>query len=142
MNPDEFYVHKPQLQQGRPAILRRNMGEKGVKMVYTGDQRPGHSTETVEVTPAERMRFSLDDNEVLALARQALIIEGHYQRPMDIEWGKDGTDGELYILQARPETVKSRTQHNIVQRYELKERGDVIITGRGIGQRIGAGKHG
>ncbi len=139
VNPDEFYVHKPLLQQGRPAILRRSLGEKAVKMVFTGDQRAGYSTQTVEVPPDERVKFSLNDADVLELARQALIIEQHYGRPMDVEWAKDGNDGQLYILQARPETVKSRTGQNVLQRYELKQRGRVLISGRGIGQRIGVG---
>jgi len=139
VNPDEFYVHKPLLQQARPAILRRSLGEKAVKMVYTDDHRPGHSTRTVEVPPAERLAFSLSDADVLELARQALTIEQHYGRPMDVEWAKDGDDGRLYILQARPETVKSRAGQNVLQRYELKQRGRVLISGRGIGQRIGAG---
>ena len=139
VNPDEFYVHKPLLQRGRPAILRRSLGEKAVKMVYTDDHRPGHSTRTVEVPPAEQLKFSLSDTDVLELARQAVTIEQHYGRPMDVEWAKDGNDGQLYILQARPETVKSRAGQNVLQRYELKQRGRVLISGRGIGQRIGAG---
>lgn len=136
VNPDEFYVHKPMLEAGRQAILRRSLGSKASKMIY-GDGN-GQRVQTVDVTDTDRRRFSLTDDEVLALARQALIIEQHYGRPMDIEWAKDGVDGGLYIVQARPETVKSHTGQRL-QRYQLKQRGEVLITGRAIGQRIGAG---
>ncbi|HXH04783.1 MAG TPA: phosphoenolpyruvate synthase [Candidatus Competibacteraceae bacterium] len=139
VNPDEFYVHKPTLKAGRPAILRRTLGGKAIKMVYSDDANHGKSTKTVEVPEAERLRFSLSDAEVEALARQALIIEEHYGRPMDIEWAKDGRDGKLYILQARPETVKSRASAQTITRYQLAKRGEVLVTGRAIGQRIGAG---
>ncbi|HNK31194.1 MAG TPA: phosphoenolpyruvate synthase, partial [Plasticicumulans sp.] len=140
VNPDEFYVHKPTLAAGRPAVLRRNLGGKAIKMVYnSAEQTVGRSVKTVDVELAERRRFALADAEVEALARQALIIERHYGRPMDIEWGKDGTDGQLYILQARPETVKSRADSQVMQRYQLSRRGEVIATGRSIGQRIGSG---
>ncbi|PWV65933.1 phosphoenolpyruvate synthase [Plasticicumulans acidivorans] len=139
VNPDEFYVHKPTLQAGRPAVLRRNLGGKAIKMVYASEGVAGRSVKTVEVDQAERRRFALTDAEVEALARQALIIEKHYGRPMDIEWGKDGNDGKLYILQARPETVKSRADSQVMQRYQLSRRGDVVATGRSIGQRIGSG---
>ncbi|MBF7730775.1 phosphoenolpyruvate synthase [Pseudomonas sp. N040] len=139
VNPDEFYVHKPTLEAGRPAILRRNLGSKAIKMVYGDEGKAGRSVKTVEVEHAERARFSLSDAEVTELARQALIIEKHYERPMDIEWAKDGDDGKLYIVQARPETVKSRDGANVMERYLLKEKGKVLVEGRAIGQRIGAG---
>ncbi|ABI57234.1 phosphoenolpyruvate synthase [Alkalilimnicola ehrlichii MLHE-1] len=139
VNPDEFYVHKPTLEAGRPAVLRRNLGSKAIKMVYSGDQTHGKTVATVDVDEAERLQYSLTDDEVQDLARQAMIIEKHYDRPMDIEWGKDGQDGKLYILQARPETVKSRDAGQTLERFHLKARGDVLSTGRAIGQRIGAG---
>ncbi len=120
VNPDEFYVHKPTLEKNRPAIVRK-------------------STQTIDVEEQDRMKFSLTDQEVETLARYALIIEKHYQRPMDIEWGKDGIDGKLYILQARPETVKSRADANVIERFQLKNRGEILAKGRSIGQRIGAG---
>ncbi|AQW67980.1 phosphoenolpyruvate synthase [Pseudomonas parafulva] len=140
VNPDEFYVHKHTLQAGRPAILRRNLGSKAIKMVYGEEAKAGRSVKTVEVDRAERARFCLTDEEVVELAKQAMIIEQHYQRPMDIEWAKDGGDGRLYIVQARPETVKSRASANVMERYLLKEKGTVLVEGRAIGQRIGAGK--
>ncbi|RFA34817.1 phosphoenolpyruvate synthase [Alkalilimnicola ehrlichii] len=140
VNPDEFYVHKSTLEAGRPAVLRRNLGSKAIKMVYSGERGHGKTVKTVDVDLAERNQFSLTDAEVEDLARQALIIEKHYGRPMDIEWGRDGNDGKLYILQARPETVKSRDGGQVLQRYHLKNRGEVVATGRSIGQRIGAGK--
>jgi pyruvate,water dikinase len=139
VNPDEFYVYKPALRAGRPAILRRGIGGKATKMIYTTDTTVGRTTEFIEVPEADRRRLSLTDIEVEELARQALTIESHYGRPMDIEWGKDGQDGELYILQARPETVKSRQSAGSIQRYRMGERGSVLIEGRAIGQRIGAG---
>ncbi|WP_296264198.1 phosphoenolpyruvate synthase [Pseudomonas sp. UBA6562] len=140
VNPDEFYVHKHTLQAGRPAILRRNLGSKAIKMVYGDEAKAGRSVKTVDVDRAERARFCLTDAEVAELAKQAMIIEQHYQRPMDIEWAKDGDDGQLYIVQARPETVKSRASANVMERYLLKEKGTVLVEGRAIGQRIGAGK--
>lgn len=140
VNPDEFYVHKQTLQAGRPAILRRNLGSKAIKMVYGDEAKAGRSVKTVEVDRADRARFCLSDAEVNELAKQAMIIEQHYQRPMDIEWAKDGDDGKLYIVQARPETVKSRSSANVMERYLLKEKGTVLVEGRAIGQRIGAGK--
>ncbi|MDH0705390.1 phosphoenolpyruvate synthase [Pseudomonas sp. GD03862] len=140
VNPDEFYVHKNTLQAGRPAILRRNLGSKAIKMVYGDEAKAGRSVKTVEVDRADRARFCLTDAEVSELAKQAMIIEQHYQRPMDIEWAKDGDDGKLYIVQARPETVKSRSSANVMERYLLKEKGTVLVEGRAIGQRIGAGK--
>jgi pyruvate,water dikinase len=139
VNPDEFYAYKPNLRAGRPAILRRSLGEKAKKMVYTADRAVGKTVEFVPVPLAERNRFCLTDAEVEALARQALIIEQHYGRPMDIEWGKDGLDGQLYILQARPETVKSRAAGNTLRRYKLKSKGELLAAGRAIGQKIGAG---
>ncbi|WP_320395408.1 MULTISPECIES: phosphoenolpyruvate synthase [unclassified Pseudomonas] len=140
VNPDEFYVHKGTLAAGRPAILRRNLGSKAIKMIYGDEAKAGRSVKTVDVDKAERARFCLSDAEVSELAKQAMIIEKHYQCPMDIEWAKDGDDGKLYIVQARPETVKSRTQANVMERYLLKETGTVLVEGRAIGQRIGAGK--
>jgi pyruvate,water dikinase len=143
VNPDEYYLHKPLVRQGRPAILRRERGEKAIKMIYrdNGGQGEGGGSpvETVAVDPAERLRFALDDTELVELARHAMTIEDHYGRPMDIEWARDGVDGRLYIVQARPETVKSRASGQSLQRYELERRGDVIVTGRSIGGRIGAG---
>ncbi len=140
VNPDEFYVHKQTLAAGRPAILRRNLGSKALKMIYAADASAGKSVQTVDVAPAERMRFALTDAEVSELAKQAMIIEQHYGCPMDIEWAKDGDDGKLYIVQARPETVKSRSNLNVMERYLLKEQGTVLVEGRAIGQRIGAGR--
>jgi len=139
VNPDEFYVHKSTLEAGRPAILRRNLGSKAIKMIYGEEAKAGRSVKTVDVEAAERARFSITDDEVTELAKQALIIEKHYGRPMDIEWAKDGDDGKLYIVQARPETVKSRASATVMERYLLKEKGQVIVEGRAIGQRIGAG---
>ncbi|WP_028244692.1 phosphoenolpyruvate synthase [Pseudoclavibacter soli] len=141
VNPDEFYVYKPALREGRPAILKRSVGEKALKMVYTDDQSVGRSTEFVDVDPAQRRLLSLTDDEVQELARHALAIEAHYGRPMDIEWGKDGVDGRIYVLQARPETVRSReTDASQLERFSISgKRADVLIEGRAIGQRIGAG---
>lgn len=139
VNPDEFYVHKPFLKSGKQSILRRNLGSKAIKMIYGEGHCPELSTQTVDVAEKDHLRFCLDDKEVLLLAQQAMLIEEHYGRPMDIEWAKDGIDGQLYIVQARPETVKSRGTKNLLQRYEIKTRGKVITTGRSIGQRIGAG---
>ena len=140
VNPDEFYVHKGTLAAGRPAILRRNLGSKAIKMIYGEVATAGKSVKTIDVDKADRARFCLTDAEVSELAKQAMIIEKHYKCPMDIEWAKDGDDGKLYIVQARPETVKSRTQANVMERYLLKETGTVLVEGRAIGQRIGAGK--
>ena len=141
VNPDEFYVHKPTLAADRPAILRRTRGSKAIKMVYGGDGAGSdHAVATVDTDDAERLSFSLEDADVESLARMAVTIERHYGRPMDIEWGKDGHDGALYILQARPETVESRTESNVIRRYRLDEHeGAVLVRGRSIGQRIGAG---
>ena len=136
VNPDEFYVHKPTLIENRPAILKRSRGAKKIKMIY-GQQT---AVETVDVDEADQLRFSLNDDDVQDLARMAITIEKHYGRPMDIEWGKDGNDGKLYILQARPETVESRTNKNVITRYQLaNHKAAVLATGRSIGQRIGAG---
>ena len=139
VNPDEFYVHKPTLEAGRPSILRRNLGSKAIKMVYGEEASAGRSVKTVDVDAAERARFCLSDEEVVNLAKQAVIIEKHYGCPMDIEWAKDGDDNQLYIVQARPETVKSRSNVNVMERYLLKDKGTILVEGRAIGQRIGAG---
>ena len=139
VNPDEFYVHKPTLEAGRPAVLRRTRGSKLIKMVYADSSKPGRSVETVDVDPAERRQFCVTDAEVELLARQALIIEKHYGRPMDIEWARDGDDGQLYIVQARPETVQSRQDGRQMERFVLKEKSEVLAQGRAIGQKIGQG---
>ena len=137
VNPDEFYVYKPTLQAGKPAILRRSLGSKQLRMVYS--DVPGERVRTEE-TPADlRARFSITDADVQELSKQALVIEQHYGRPMDIEWGKDGHTGKLYILQARPETVKSRAHATQIERYTLQQRGDVLSEGRAIGHKIGSG---
>ena len=140
VNPDEFYVHKPTLANDKLAILRRTLGGKAIKMVYTGSTEHGKTVETVDVPLDQRRQFSITDDEVQSLARQAVIIEKHYGRPMDIEWVKDGSDGELYIVQARPETVMSRSDANVLEDYHLNETGDILIQGRAIGNRIGQGK--
>lgn len=139
VNPDEFYVHKINLREKRPAILRRNLGAKAIKMIYSKDSTVGRSVETQRVDRELRQVFSIVDSEIEELARQALIIEDHYKCPMDIEWAKDGDDGKLYIVQARPETVKSRSNKNVMERYLLKETGKVLVEGRSIGHRIGKG---
>ena len=139
VNPDEFYVYKPALAKGNRPILRKNLGSKAIKMVYSDCQEPGKTVDTVDVDDSDCLAFSISDDDVTELARMAVTIENHYGRPMDIEWGKDGNDGKLYILQARPETVQSRSGKTI-QRFILKDKGDVIITGRSIGHKIGAGK--
>ncbi len=139
VNPDEFYVHKDTLAQGRPAVIRRNLGSKLIKMEFTADKTAGKSVCTVDVPEADRNRFSLSDEDVLELARYAVIIEKHYERPMDIEWGKDGEDGKLYILQARPETVKSQQSGHVMEKYRLKQYGKALAHGRAIGQKIGQG---
>ena len=138
INPDEFYVHKPMLEKGRPAIVRRGLGSKLQKMVFAKSDQAGKSTRTVDVPEAQRHSFSLKDEEVLELARYAVAIERHYGRPMDIEWAKDGIDGRLYVLQARPETVKSRTR-DVEERYALKGSSRVLVNGRAIGHKIGSG---
>ena len=139
VNPDEFYVHKPMLERGKPAIVRRGLGTKLHKMEFAEGTAAGRSVRTVEVPSADRDRFSLADADVLELARAAMAIEKHYGRPMDIEWAKDGRDGRLYVLQARPETVKSRAGGGSEERFQLKGRGRVLASGRAIGHRIGAG---
>jgi len=141
VNPDEFYVHKPMLAIGKSPVIRRNIGSKLIKMEFTDVQQAGRSVRTVDVPIEQRNRYSLTDSDVVELANYAVIIEKHYGRPMDIEWGKDGRDGRLYILQARPETVKSQLKHtDVQQRFKLKGQGTVLISGRAIGQKIGAGR--
>ena len=140
VNPDEFYVHKPMLAQGKSAVIRRNIGSKLIKMEFTNEAKAGRSVKTVDVPIELRNRYSLVEEEVIELAKYAMIIENHYGRPMDIEWGKDGRDGKLYILQARPETVKSQQKStDAQQRFKLKGSGTVLTHGRAIGQKIGAG---
>jgi len=140
VNPDEFYVYKRNLDEGRPAILRKTVGSKAIKMVFADAQAAGRSTATVEVPEAERLRFSITDEEAHALGRCAMTIERHYGRPMDIEWGRDGQDGQLYVLQARPETVKSQEgSAESTRRYRLKGTAPVLASGRAIGQKIGIG---
>ncbi|QDP01254.1 phosphoenolpyruvate synthase [Thalassotalea sp. PS06] len=139
VNPDEFYVFKPSVTAEKPAILRRNIGSKAVKMVYTSDLSHGKQVEVVDVEQAQSDRFSINDEEVQALAKQAMIIEQHYGRPMDIEWAKDGLDGKLYIVQARPETVRSRESGNVMEQFLLQGQSDVLVEGRAIGHKIGKG---
>ena len=139
VNPDEFYVHKPTLKAGRPAVVRKTLGSKLQKMIYAQSQALGQQVDIKETTKEERNQFSLTDTEVMALAKQAVIIEQHYGRPMDIEWAKDGLDGQLYIVQARPETVRSRQDSNVLERFALSEQSEVIVEGRAIGHKIGAG---
>ena len=139
VNPDEFYVHKPMLAAGKPAILRRRLGSKSQKMVFSGEASAGRSVRTEDLPAAERDRFSLSDNDVLELSRIACMIEKHYGRPMDIEWGKDGVDGRIHVLQARPETVRSSKRASGEERYRLKGTGRLLASGRAIGQKIGAG---
>ena len=140
VNPDEFYVFKPTMALGKYPIVSRRIGSKLIKMEFDPERTAGRAVRTVDVPVSERNRYSLSDDEVIELARYAVIIEKHYQRPMDIEWGRDGVDGKIYILQARPETVKSQQNGNDVQlRYKLKATGQILVTGRAIGQKIGAG---
>lgn len=139
VNPDEFYVYKPALRAGRPSILKRGLGEKALKMVYADQRADGQTIDLVEVSAQQRCRFSITDADVEQLAAHALAIEAHYGRPMDIEWGKDGIDGQLYILQARPETVESRRPSGQLNRYRLNGSSPVLCEGRAIGQRIGSG---
>ena len=139
VNPDEFYVHKPMLAAGKPAVIRRSLGSKMIRMEFAQVASAGRSVQTVDVTDADRQCFSLNDLQVLELARYAMTIEAHYGRPMDIEWGLDGIDGELYILQARPETVKSHDSGMTQQKFRLKQFSKVLASGRAIGQKIGAG---
>jgi len=140
VNPDEFYVHKPMLRAGKFPLIRRNLGSKLIKMEFDSSGGNGRTVRTVEVAAADRHRFSLSDDDVIELAGYALIIEEHYGRPMDIEWGKDGIDGRLYILQARPETVQSQASTQTAQRFKLKGRSTVLASGRAIGQKIGIGR--
>ena len=140
VNPDEFYVYTPAPAAARPAILKRGVGAKATKMVYTDDTTVGRTTAFVDVDEADRRRLSLTDAQITELARHAVTIEQHYGRPMDVEWGLDGVDGRLYVLQARPETVQSRRPAGSQTRYRLDARGDVLLEGRAIGQRIGAGR--
>ena len=140
VNPDEFYVYKPALKQGKRAVIRRNLGGKAIKMEFDAQRQAGKSVRTVDVPLADKQRFSISDAEAEELARYALTIEQHYGRAMDIEWGKDGVDGKLYILQARPETVKGQANLDTLRRYRLKQQSAVLISGRAIGQRIGSGR--
>ena len=140
VNPDEFYVYKPTLAQGKPAILRRSFGTRTIKMVYGDSTENGQTTKTVDVSPEENSRFCINDQQVEELARQAVTIEKHYKRPMDIEWALDGNSGDLFIVQARPETVESQASTSVIERYKLKESGTKVTQGRAIGQRIGAGE--
>ncbi|MFT6734178.1 MAG: pyruvate,water dikinase [Polaribacter sp.] len=143
VNPDEFYVHKPTLEAGNPAIVRKNIGGKAIKMIYTdgagSNSAHDKSVDTVEVEMKQRQVYCISDDEVEELAKQALIIEKHYQRPMDIEWAKDGADGKLYIVQARPETVRSRDDGKVIERFVLENTSKLVATGRSIGQKIGKG---
>ena len=139
VNPDEFYVHKPMLEAGKPAILRRRLGSKLQKMIFAGEVSAGRSVRTEDVPAAQRDAFSLSDSDVLELSRTACKIEKHYGRPMDIEWGKDGLDGHIHVLQARPETVRSRKRAGGQERYRLNGTGKLLASGRAIGQKIGAG---
>ncbi|HZW50581.1 MAG TPA: phosphoenolpyruvate synthase, partial [Rudaea sp.] len=137
VNPDEFYVYKPTLKLGKPAILRRQVGAKQQRMVYSN--KPGERVRIEETPASDRAKFCVTDADVHELAKQALVIEQHYGRPMDVEWAKDGNSGKLYIVQARPETVKSRARAAQIERFQLKGKGDVLAEGRAIGQKIGAG---
>jgi pyruvate,water dikinase len=138
VNPDEFYVYKPGLEEGRFPILRKNLGSKAIKMIYSDDPTPGRTVDTVDVDESDSLKFCISDEDIVALSHMAVTIEKHYGRPMDIEWGKDGNDGKLYILQARPETVQSRSGRTI-QRFTLKGSSNIVTRGRSIGQKIGAG---
>ncbi|HCH1538037.1 phosphoenolpyruvate synthase [Vibrio parahaemolyticus] len=139
VNPDEFYVHKPMLEAGEHPIVKKTFGSKLIKMIYSNNQEIGKQVNIIDTSEEERNTFSLNEDEIKELAKQAMIIEKHYQRPMDIEWAKDGIDGKLYIVQARPETVCSQTEQNVIERYELNNKADVLVEGRAIGQRIGKG---
>jgi pyruvate, water dikinase len=139
VNPDEFYVYKPGLAAGRKAIIRRGLGGKAIKMVFTAEREAGKSVKTVDVREGDRRRFSISDEDVEQLARDAMKIEAHYGRAMDIEWGKDGEDGKLYILQARPETVKANDDAGTLRRYRLKQTSELLTSGRAIGQKVGSG---
>ncbi|ODX32184.1 phosphoenolpyruvate synthase [Vibrio parahaemolyticus] len=139
VNPDEFYVHKPMLEAGEHPIVKKTFGSKLIKMIYSNNQEIGKQVDIIDTSEEERNTFSLNEEEIKELAKQAMIIEKHYQRPMDIEWAKDGIDGKLYIVQARPETVCSQTEQNVIERYELNNKADLLVEGRAIGQRIGKG---
>ncbi|PIB10707.1 phosphoenolpyruvate synthase [Vibrio rotiferianus] len=139
VNPDEFHVHKPMLEAGQHPIVKKTFGSKQIKMIYSDRQEIGKQVEIIDTSVEERNAFSLNDEEIKELAKQAMIIEKHYKRPMDIEWAKDGIDGKLYIVQARPETVCSQSEQNVIERYELSNKADVLVEGRAIGQRIGKG---
>jgi pyruvate,water dikinase len=139
VNPDEFYVYKPGLAANRPAILKRGLGSKLIRMVYTDSMDHGRTVQTIEVPDEQRQKFCISDEQVEELARQAVTIENHYGRPMDIEWALDGADGRLYIVQARPETVESRSSDTVMERYALKAKGKLLVQGSAIGQRIGTG---
>ncbi|MFT6896803.1 MAG: pyruvate,water dikinase [Paraglaciecola sp.] len=139
VNPDEFYVHKPTMEKGFPAVVRRNLGSKLTKMIYSDDLGHGKQVEIVDIERSDSLKFSLTDDEVQELAKQAVIIEKHYQRPMDIEWAKDGLDGKLYIVQARPETVRSREDIQVIERFRLHGKANIVCEGRSIGHKIGAG---
>lgn len=139
VNPDEFYVHKPTVSAGRPAVVRRNLGSKMTQMVYSSEQSHGKQVKIIDVDSSARQQFSLTDAEVEELAKQAIIIEKHYGRAMDIEWAKDGVDGKLYIVQARPETVRSREDSNSMERYQLEGSAAIVVEGRAIGHKIGSG---
>ncbi|NOJ07939.1 phosphoenolpyruvate synthase [Vibrio splendidus] len=139
VNPDEFYVHKPMLEAGHYPVVKKTFGSKLIKMIYSTNQEIGKQVDIIDTDAQERNEFSLNDEEIKELAKQAMIIEKHYQRPMDIEWAKDGIDGKLYIVQARPETVCSQSDQNVIERYELNNKADVLVEGRAIGQRIGSG---
>ncbi|UPR59006.1 phosphoenolpyruvate synthase [Vibrio sp. ED004] len=139
VNPDEFYVHKPMLEAGHYPVVKKTFGSKLIKMIYSTNQEIGKQVDIIDTDTQERNKFSLNDKEIKELAKQAMIIEKHYQRPMDIEWAKDGIDGKLYIVQARPETVCSQSDQNVIERYELNNKADVLVEGRAIGQRIGSG---
>ncbi|MBC7781353.1 MAG: phosphoenolpyruvate synthase, partial [Proteobacteria bacterium] len=140
VNPDEFYVYKPGLAAGKKAIIRRSLGSKAIKMVFTADRAAGKSVQTVDVDAADCRRFSISDEEVEQLAREAMKIEAHYGRPMDIEWARDGEDGKLYILQARPETVKANAEVDTLRRYRLTQKSELLTSGRAIGQKVGSGR--
>ena len=138
VNPDEFYVHKPLLEKGNPSIVRKSIGSKKIKMIFSQDTKAGLSTQTIDVDEIEANKFSINDTDIIELAKYAMVIESHYKCPMDIEWGKNGIDGKIYILQARPETVKSQTK-NITETYKLIETGKAIVAGRAVTQKIGEG---
>ena len=140
VNPDEFYVHKPTLVSGKPAVLRRNIGSKLTKMIYSDALEHGKQVEIVDIEKSDSQQFSINDDEIMELAKQAMVIEKHYGRAMDIEWAKDGSDGKLYIVQARPETVRSREDMQVIERFQLNGNANLVCEGRAIGHKIGAGK--